>query len=151
MIGSTPVPERISPKWRTHYQRLLELRDQLLNEQRHQFTDAVNEQPGFSMHMADAGTDSYDRDFALSMLSHEQDAVYEVEEALNRIRNGTYGVCELTGKRIPAARLEAVPWTRFTTEAEQKLERKGDVERAQLGGRETVRHGEPPPEPEQES
>jgi RNA polymerase-binding transcription factor DksA len=88
--------------------------------------------------MADAGTDHYDRDFALGMLSSEQDAVYEIEEALNRIRDGTYGVCELTGKRIPEARLEAIPWTRFTAEAEKELEKGGALKRARLGPRETV-------------
>ena len=88
--------------------------------------------------MADAGTDEYDRDFALGMLSSQQDAVYEIEQALDRIRNGTYGICELTGKRIPAARLEAIPWTRFTAEAERKLEREGELRRARLGPRETV-------------
>jgi len=93
--------------------------------------------------MADAGTDSFDRDLALGMLSHEQDAVYEIEEALIRIRNGTYGVCELTGKRIPAARLEAIPWTRFTAHAETTLEKKGGFQRARLGSRETARHSEP--------
>jgi RNA polymerase-binding transcription factor DksA len=153
MIGSAAPrrAERINPKWRVHYKRLLELRDQLVNQQRDQFADAVTEQPGFSMHMADAGTDSYDRDLALSMLSHEQGALYEVEEALNRIRNGTYGICEATGKKIPAARLQAVPWTRFTSEAERALEKKGAAERAQLHARETVRRGEPAPEPEEES
>ncbi len=85
------------------------------------------------MHMADAGTDSYDRDVALSMLSHEQDAIYEIEQALNRIRNGTYGICELTGKRIARGRLAAIPWTRFSVAAERALEREGAVAHARLG------------------
>ncbi len=88
--------------------------------------------------MADAGTDEYDRDFALGMLSSQQDAVYEIEEALNRIWDGTYGICELTGKRIPQARLEAIPWARFTAEAEKQLEKDGALHRTRLGPRETV-------------
>jgi RNA polymerase-binding transcription factor DksA len=151
LVGDAQPTEGINPKWRAHYRRLLELHDYLLRQRQGKFKDATAEQPSFSMHMADAGTDSYDRDLALGMLSHEQDALYEVEDALNRIRNGTYGTCELTGRKIPAARLEAVPWTRFTAPAEKSLEKTGDVQRAQLGARETVRHQEAASEPEEES
>jgi RNA polymerase-binding transcription factor DksA len=100
--------------------------------------------------MADAGTDSYDRDLALSMLSHQQNAVYEIQEALNRIRDGTYGVCEMTGKKIPAERLEAIPWTRFTAEAERMLEKRGEFQRAQLGPRESVGREQPADGPGEE-
>ena len=143
LLGDSKPPERINAKWRKHFRRLVELRDHLLKQQRDQFKDAIEEQPAYSMHMADAGTDSYDRDLALGMLSHEQDAVYEIEEALNRIRNGNYGVCESTGKRIPAARLEAIPWARFTAAAEATLEKERGFPRAQLGSRTTVRRSEP--------
>jgi len=88
--------------------------------------------------MADAGTDTFDRDFALGMLSSEQDALYEIDEALNRIRDGTYGKCELTGKPIEPQRLEAIPWTRFSAAAEKQLEREGAVKKTRLGPRETV-------------
>jgi RNA polymerase-binding transcription factor DksA len=83
--------------------------------------------------MADSGTDNFDRDFALSLLSSDQDAVYEIEEALKRIEKRTYGVCELTGKVIPKARLEAIPWTRFTVEAQAQLEREGALKSRRLG------------------
>src|SRR5206468_4518133 len=100
--------------------------------------DAAEERPTYSMHMADAGTDEFDRDFALSMMSSEQNALYEIEEAINRIRDGTYGICELTGKRIEPQRLEAIPWTRFSAEAEKQLEKEGGVARARLGPRQEV-------------
>ncbi len=128
----------INPKWRRHYERLVSLRDHMLREQTQLAKDAIEEQPTFSTHVADAGTDSYDRDLALSMLSSEQDAVYEIEEAMDRIRNGTYGKCELTGKPIEAARLEAIPWARFSAAAEKELERDGAVKRARLNPRSTV-------------
>ncbi len=83
--------------------------------------------------MADAGTDTFDRDWALSMLSLEQNAVYEIEEALDRIHLGTYGTCELTGKPIEPDRLDAIPWTRFTAEGEREVERNGLDKRAHLG------------------
>jgi RNA polymerase-binding transcription factor DksA len=88
--------------------------------------------------MADTGTDNFDRDFALSLLSSDQDAIYEIEEALKRIERGTYGVCELTGKPIPKARLDAIPWTRFTVEAQIQLEREGQLRQRRLGALGTV-------------
>jgi len=100
--------------------------------------EAVEQQPAFSTHMADAGTDTFDRDFALGMLSSEQDALYEIDEALNRIRDGTYGKCELTGRPIERERLEAIPWTRFSAAAEKQLEREGALRKTRLGPRETV-------------
>ena len=73
------------------------------------------------MHPADAGTDSFDRDLVLGIASFEYDGVYEIDAALKRIEEGTYGVCELTGHKIPWERLEAIPWTRFTLEAEKRV------------------------------
>ena len=131
-------PKPIDPKWRKHFNRLIELRDYLQRQRSNLTRAALEEQPQFGTHMADAGTDHYDRDFALGMLSTEQDAMYEIEEALNRIRDGTYGVCELSGKRIPESRLEAIPWTRFTAASEKELEKDGALRRARLGPRETV-------------
>jgi DnaK suppressor protein len=74
-------------------------------------------------HQADAGSDAYEKDFALSLLSQEQDALYEIEEALKRIEVGTYGICEMSSKPIPHARLEAIPFARFTVECQQQLEK----------------------------
>jgi RNA polymerase-binding transcription factor DksA len=72
------------------------------------------------------------------MLSTEQNALYEVEEAIRRIENGNYGICELTGKPIQAARLTAIPWTRFSAETARQLEKQGEVQRARLGALGTV-------------
>jgi RNA polymerase-binding transcription factor DksA len=96
---------------------------------------------GYSLHMADSGTDNFDRDFALSLLSSDQDAVYEIEEALKRIEKKTYGVCELTGKNIPRARLEAIPWTRFTVDAQAQLEKEGALKSRRIGALGTVDGG----------
>jgi RNA polymerase-binding transcription factor DksA len=104
----------------------------LLHRQDELVEDARQEKSTFSLHMADAGTDSFDRDLALSRASSEQDALYEIDQALNRIRNGTYGTCELTGKRIEPQRLDAIPWARFSVEAEWSLERQGAVARVKL-------------------
>jgi DnaK suppressor protein len=114
------------------------LREHILRRQGGLAQEANDQQPAFSTHMADAGTDTFDRDFALGMLSSEQDALYEIDEALDRIRDGTYGKCELTGKPIESARLDAIPWTRFSAAAEKQLEREGAVKKTRLGPRETV-------------
>ncbi len=90
----------------------------------------------YGQHMADAGTDSFDRDFALSMVSSEQEALYEIDEAVRRIRNGTYGVCEITGKPISRDRLRAVPFTRYSVEGQMEVERgrKRVVQKAGIQG-----------------
>jgi RNA polymerase-binding transcription factor DksA len=131
-------PKKIKPEWQKYYQRLLELREQLLHQMNGLAQESAQEVPGYSLHMADSGTDNFDRDFALSLLSSDQDAVYEIEEALKRIEKKTYGVCELTGKPIPKARLDAIPWTRFRVEAQAQLERDGALRQRRLGALGTI-------------
>ena len=129
---------KVKPEWQKYYQRLLELREQLLRQMNGLAKESAQEMAGYSLHMADSGTDNFDRDFALSLLSSDQDAVYEIEEALKRIEKKTYGICELTGKPIPKARLEAIPWTRFTVEAQAQLERDGALRQRRLGALGTI-------------
>ncbi|MGV3659232.1 MAG: TraR/DksA family transcriptional regulator [Prosthecobacter sp.] len=76
-----------------------------------------------AMSPADSAADELDHDLALSILSREQDALREVDAAIQRIFGGVYGRCEETGRPIPAARLRAVPWTRHVREVEERLER----------------------------
>ena len=72
---------------------------------------------------ADAGTDTFDRDFALSLVSSEQEALTEIDAAIKRIHDGTYGICEATQKPIAKDRLLAVPFTRYSAEAQKDIER----------------------------
>ena len=130
---SDGVPKKIKAEWQTYYARLLELREQLLRQMDGLAKESAEEIAGYSLHMADSGTDNFDRDFALSLLSSDQDAIYEIEEALKRIERNTFGICELTGKSIPKARLEAIPWTRFTVQAQAQLERDGALRSRRLG------------------
>jgi len=130
---TTAVPRKVKAEWQKYCQRLLDLREQLLGQMNGLAKESAQELPGYSLHMADSGTDNFDRDFALSLLSSDQDAVYEIEEALKRIEKKTYGICELTGKNIPKARLEAIPWTRFTVEAQAQLEREGALRSRRIG------------------
>jgi RNA polymerase-binding transcription factor DksA len=128
----------VKAEWAKFQKHLLELRERLLNQMNGLAKESAEELAGYSLHMADSGTDNFDRDFALSLLSSDQDAIYEIEEALKRIEKNTYGICELTGKQIPKARLEAIPWTRFTVEAQAQLERDGALRQRRLGALGTV-------------
>ena len=131
----TFIPQRIKikPQWAKYYANLLELRERLMHQMSGLAKETAETLPGYSLHMADSGTDNFDRDFALSLLSSDQDAMYEIEEALKRIEKNTYGVCELTGKTIPKARLDAIPWTRFTVDAQAQLEKEGALRSRKLG------------------
>jgi RNA polymerase-binding transcription factor DksA len=112
------VPDRLAK----HRERLLRLGEKLSDEIHQLTSEACEETPTYSMHPADAATDSFDRDLVLGLASFGQEGLYEIEAALKRIEDGTYGVCELTGEPIPWERLEAIPWTRFSLEAEKQLE-----------------------------
>ena len=136
MVGNRNV--KIKAEWVKYYQNLIELRERLMNQMNGLAKESAEEMASYSLHMADSGTDNFDRDFALSLLSSDQDAVYEIEEALKRIEKDAYGVCELTGKSIPRARLDAIPWTRFTVEAQAQLERDGALRQKRLGALGTV-------------
>jgi DnaK suppressor protein len=111
--------------------QLLDLRDHLIDgvsflaadNLKRSHRDASGELSGYSLHMADAGTDNFDREFALSIVSSEQEALYEIAEALKRLESGAYGVCELCEKPIMLERLEAVPFARLCVPCQSQLER----------------------------
>ena len=122
-------PIVITPFQKGQREKLQALRDLILDSMAGVAKDTLRSRPegseasAFGMHQADAGSDAYDKDFALSLLSQEQDALYEIEEAIKRIDAGTYGLCEMTGKPIMVARLEALPFARYTVECQAELER----------------------------
>ncbi len=75
------------------------------------------------IHMADIGTDNFDQEFTLGLMDSERKLMKEIDEALQRIEDGTYGICEGSGKPIPKARLEAIPWARYCVEYASLLEK----------------------------
>ena len=77
------------------------------------------------IHMADLGTDNYDQEFTLGLMDSERKILHEIDDALGRIENGTYGICEGTNKPIPKQRLKAIPWTRYRVEYADLLEKGG--------------------------
>jgi RNA polymerase-binding transcription factor DksA len=127
--------KKLDPFTRGQKEKLLQLRDAMVDSMAGVAKDNLrsraegSEASAFGMHQADAGSDAYDRDFALSLLSQEQDALYEIDQALKRIELGTYGVCEMSGKPISHARLEAIPFARFTVECQSQLEKQNKASR----------------------
>jgi RNA polymerase-binding protein DksA len=75
------------------------------------------------LHMADMGTDNYEQEFTLGLVEKERNLLREINQALAKIQDGSYGICEGTGKPISKARLEAQPWARFSIEHARKMER----------------------------
>lgn len=129
-------PVKMTPFLKQQRERLLALRDTLLDSMQGVAKDTLrsraegSEASAFGMHQADAGSDAYDRDFALSLLSQEQDALHEIEQALKRIDLGTYGTCEMSGKPIVQARLEALPFARYTVECQSQFEKQRRIQRS---------------------
>ena len=135
LLGNNHRERKMSPFTRKQKEKLLNLRDAMVDSMAGVAQDTLrsraegSEASAFGMHQADAGSDAYDRDFALSLLSQEQDALYEIDQALKRIELGTYGICEMSGKPIPHARLEAIPFARFTVECQSQLEKQNKMSR----------------------
>ncbi len=122
---------RIPEKWRRYHKLLLDARAKLEEAVTRHTDEALKKSgkedagdlSGYSQHQADAGTDTADRDFALNLIASEQAQIKEIDDALERMRLGTYGTCEITGRPIPPTRLASVPQTRYSIEGQKELER----------------------------
>jgi RNA polymerase-binding transcription factor DksA len=128
------VPE----KFKRYYKLLIELRNHVTGQvdQHSEETlkrSAKEDSGDLSSYGTDGGTDSFDRDFALSLVANEQEALAEIEAAIQRIKSGTYGICEHTGQAIPKDRLVAVPFTRYTAAAMKEIEKTRYKVRGQAG------------------
>jgi len=96
-----------------------EFEDEALKKSR---LDAAGDLSSMPIHMADIGTDNYEQEFALGLMDSERKLLRGIDDALGRIEQGTYGICEGTGKPIPKARLEAQPWAKYCIEYARMLE-----------------------------
>ena len=122
----------VPPKWYRQYRNLQSLRGSLLQDHSERMSRIfVTLEPAGS-DSADSAEEEIRHVMALGILTHEHDALFEVDSAIERILDGTYGICEMTGKPIPEARLRVVPWTRYTKEALEKIERTGMTVRPAL-------------------
>jgi DnaK suppressor protein len=97
-----------------------EIEDEALKKSR---LDASGDLSCMPIHMADLGTDNYEQEFALGLMDSERKLLREIDKALERIEQRTYGICIGTGKIIPKARLEAQPWARYCVEYARLLEK----------------------------
>ena len=145
-FGSSTAPLRpmreeskVPSKWLAYYNDLMSLRASLkgaLGERSNETIGAsARESSGeLSLNSSDAGSETFDRDVALSMVASEQEALDEIEDAIDRIFDGTYGVCQETQKPIKKARLKAVPFTRFSLEGQAQYEGRKTKDRESTSG-----------------
>lgn len=106
-------------------QKLLDMRAQI--SRTFQGTAAEVKKPddstGYSQHQADQGTDDFDRTINMELTEREYHILRQIDRALEKIAENTYGVCDITGEEIPITRLEAVPYATMTVKAQDKLEK----------------------------
>jgi DnaK suppressor protein len=86
----------------------------------------AEESRGYSQHQADEGTDDFGKTISLEVSTRGYLVLRQIDRALEKIDDGTYGICDISGKEIPRARLEAIPYATMTVDAQQKVER-GEV------------------------
>ena len=133
-----PVPTNGKPKKNQaglnareleHFRELLlDKRRELVGDMSHMEREALRSASGTNlsnlpMHMADMGTDNYEQEFTLGLVEKERVLLREINQALAKIQDGSYGMCEGTGKPINKIRLEAQPWARFSIEHARQMER----------------------------
>lgn len=107
-------------------ERLEKMRDQILFSLHGASENAKSSSEsghGYSQHQADQGTDDFERTVSLELSSQEYNVLKQVERALEKIKEGTYGLCDLTEKPIPKKRLDAIPYATMTVEAQDKMEK----------------------------
>lgn len=86
--------------------------------------DASGDISGYAYHMADMATDTYDREFSLGIASNERELLYVLEDALKKIDEGNFGICEECDSVITKTRLKAIPYARFCVKCQAKMEKK---------------------------
>lgn len=121
--SSSAASERIDPKWAWHHRTLLTLRQKLVQAQASHEKTATAPAETSGVDTAEAAQGNTTHTVMLAELQAEADRMLEIEAALQRLRKGTYGICEETGKTISAERLRAVPWTRYSRSAAERAER----------------------------
>jgi len=97
--------------------------DHIEQEQLKSRKEATGDLSGYSLHMADVGTDNYNQELALDVVGNEHDILYQIDKALDRIEVNAYGICEMCNICIPTVRLNAVPWTPYCKESAEQLEK----------------------------
>ena len=134
-VAKRPVRDekKVPKEWESYYRILMSMRNSLkgsLGERSSETIGASARESGeLSLNSSDAGTETFDRDLALSMVANDQEALEEIEDAIDRIFDGSYGICQETNKPIKKNRLQAVPFTRFSLEGQMQYEKSSRRER----------------------
>ena len=105
--------------------RLIEMRSHLTHtlEGTTREVKRPDEATGYTQHQADQGTDDFDRTISLEITGKEYNLLRQIERALEKIDENTYGVCDVSGEEIPIARLEAVPYATMTVKSQELFEK----------------------------
>jgi len=111
---------------------VLEKKEELMDDLKHISDDTLRKSQkvasgdisGYTYHMADVASDNYDREFSLGLASNERKSLYELDDALKRIEDGTFGICDGCKGIITKIRLKAVPSARLCIKCQQKREKK---------------------------
>jgi len=119
----------VEPRFQKYFDKLMETRESLLERRGHLGSLSPVEEANHSVNLADRATDEYDAGAQFGQFSSDQEAIFEIDQALRRIAEGTFGICEVSGKPIPDDRLNAIPWTRFSKEVEEEIEQKKQTHR----------------------
>lgn len=130
------IKKRFSKKELKFYrERLLNLKDDILEQIREISEDTIMKSQkemsgdisGYGIHIADVATDNYERDFNLNLVSNERRIIMQIDEALKRIEDGTYGICQMSGKPISKSRLKAIPYAKYSKKCKEKIEKENKM------------------------
>jgi DnaK suppressor protein len=105
--------------------KLIALRQQLMGsitEAKEEVKDS-DDSKGYSQHQADEGTDDFGRTINIEVTNTEQSILKHIDRALEKIDEGTYGICDISEKEIPKARLDAIPYATMTVDSQEKFEK----------------------------
>jgi DnaK suppressor protein len=117
--------EHFKTKLKVEKNRVLEEMDGLQQENlKTSISDAAGENSRYTFHLGDVASLSYGREFSMGLAERQQKYLEEIDEALERINEGTYGICKVTGELIPAERLEEVPVAKYSVKGKEILERR---------------------------
>ena len=126
-----PIRKKVNKKFEPYMKSLLKMKEQIVGDIRQMsdensggVTDRGGDVSGHALHMADVATDMYDREFNLGLASNDREVLFKVNEALTRIKDGTYGVCTSCKKSIPVTRLKAIPHAETCLKCQEKIESK---------------------------
>ena len=132
-VTTVKTRNKLTKKNIEYFKRLiLKRKDELIEGLKHSLDETLKKSPreasgdisGYALHMADLATDTYDREFSLGLASNERQLLYEIDEALKRIEEGSFGICE--GCRLPISitRLKAIPYTRLCLKCQEAKEKR---------------------------